>query len=65
MPLVFWPWWSWVFTSTWKEAVVVSPAMLVALQCTVVVPTGNTLPEAGEQPDVARPDGPVSPKVTV
>jgi hypothetical protein len=38
---------------TWNEAVAVFPLVSVAVQFTVVVPSGNCDPDAGVQPNVA------------
>jgi hypothetical protein len=42
-------------TVTWNEPEVELPWESVAVQLTVVVPTGNVLPEAGEQLGVMEP----------
>jgi hypothetical protein len=47
-------------TTTWKLAEEVFPAVSVAVQLTVVVPTGKVLLEAGEQLTVAASSGSVA-----
>jgi hypothetical protein len=46
--------------ATWKEALPVFPCASLAVQVTVVVPTGNVEPDAGEQFELVTPTASVN-----